>query len=54
MQYVNDAYGSKFNILPAALLDLKDKCYVIKVQIQAAVTLLAVNIILMYSLVCND
>jgi len=54
LRYVNDAYDSKLNIIPTAILDLKDKYHVIKVQIQTAVTLLAVNIILMYSLVCND
>ncbi|KAA1159914.1 DUF979 domain-containing protein [Pseudoalteromonas fuliginea] len=46
--------AANFNIIPAALLDLKDKYHVIKVQIPTAVTLLAVNIILMYSLVFND
>ncbi|MBH0056737.1 DUF979 domain-containing protein [Pseudoalteromonas sp. SWXJZ94C] len=46
--------AANFNIIPAALLDLKDKYHVIKVQIPTAVTLLVVNIILMYSVVFND
>jgi uncharacterized membrane protein len=46
--------AANFNIIPAALLDLKDKYHVIKVQIPTAITLLSVNIILMYTLVFND
>ncbi|MCL6632265.1 MAG: DUF979 domain-containing protein [Alicyclobacillus herbarius] len=41
--------AANFNIVPAALLDLKNKYHVIKVQIPTAVILLAVNIVLMYA-----
>jgi uncharacterized membrane protein len=40
--------AANFNIVPAALLDLKDKNYVIRVQFPTAIMLLGVNIILMY------
>lgn len=40
--------AANYNIVPAALLELKDKYQVIKVQIPTALTLLAVNILLMY------
>ena len=43
--------GANYNIVPAALLELKDKYQVIKVQIPTALTLLVVNIFLMYFLV---
>ena len=43
--------AANFNIVPAALLELKDKNGVIKAQIPTAVILLAVNILLMYFLV---
>ncbi|EJM97297.1 DUF979 domain-containing protein [Herbaspirillum sp. YR522] len=40
--------AANYNIVPAALLELKNKYQVIKVQIPTAVTLLAVNVLLMY------
>ena len=40
--------AANYNIVPAALLELKDKYQVIKVQIPTALTLLVVNIFLMY------
>jgi len=40
--------AANFNIVPAALLELKDKYAVIKVQIPTGVLLLAANITLMY------
>ncbi|MFB5190600.1 DUF979 domain-containing protein [Alicyclobacillus fastidiosus] len=40
--------AANFNIVPAALLDLKDKNYVIRTQFPTAIILLGVNIILMY------
>ncbi len=43
--------GANYNIVPAALLELKDKYQVIKIQIPTAVTLLAANILLMYFIV---
>ncbi|MFJ7976965.1 DUF979 domain-containing protein [Peribacillus sp. JNUCC 23] len=43
--------AANFNIVPAALLDLKDKNHVIRVQIPTALIVLAFNIILMYLLV---
>lgn len=43
--------AANFNIVPAALLDLKDKYQVIKVQIPTAITLLVINIFLMYGVV---
>ncbi|GEK09283.1 DUF979 domain-containing protein [Pseudoalteromonas peptidolytica] len=43
--------AANFNIVPAALLDLKDKYQVIKVQIPTAITLLIINIFLMYGVV---
>ncbi|MBQ4850631.1 DUF979 domain-containing protein [Pseudoalteromonas sp. MMG012] len=46
--------AANFNIVPAALLDLKDKYQVIKVQIPTALTLLAINILLMYGVIFND
>ncbi|WP_050614077.1 DUF979 domain-containing protein [Bacillus testis] len=42
--------AANFNMLPAALLDLKDKNSVIKVQAPLALTLLVVHIFLMYIL----
>ena len=42
--------GANYNIVPAALLELKDKYQVIKVQIPTALTLLVVNVFLMYFL----
>ncbi|SAH33741.1 Predicted membrane protein [Enterobacter cloacae] len=43
--------AANFNIVPAALLELKDKYQVIKIQIPTALTLLLVNMFLMYFLV---
>ncbi|PWI58403.1 DUF979 domain-containing protein [Sulfoacidibacillus thermotolerans] len=40
--------AANFNIVPAALLDLKDKNHVIKIQMPTAILLLAVNVMLMY------
>lgn len=40
--------AANFNIVPAALLDLKDKNHVIRVQIPTALIILGVNILLMY------
>lgn len=42
--------AANFNVLPAALLELKDKNAVIKVQAPLALILLAVHIVLMYTL----
>jgi uncharacterized membrane protein len=43
--------AANFNIVPAALLELKDKYQVIKIQIPTALTVLACNILLMYFIV---
>lgn len=43
--------AANFNIVPAALLELKDKYQVIKIQIPTALAVLACNILLMYFLV---
>ncbi|AIY43920.1 Membrane protein [Collimonas arenae] len=43
--------GANYNIVPAALLELKDKYLVIKTQIPTALTLLVANIFLMYFLI---
>ncbi|KAB2336170.1 DUF979 domain-containing protein [Cytobacillus depressus] len=43
--------AANFNIVPAALLDLKDKNHVIRIQIPTALCVLAFNIVLMYFLV---
>lgn len=43
--------AANFNIVPAALLELPDKNGVIKVQLPTALTLLTVNVFLMYFLV---
>ncbi len=42
--------AANFNIVPAALLDLKDKNHVIRVQVPTALIILAFNIVLMYVL----
>ena len=42
--------AANFNILPVALLDLKDRNAVIKAQAPTALIMLAANILLMYSL----
>ncbi|KZN47003.1 DUF979 domain-containing protein [Pseudoalteromonas luteoviolacea] len=46
--------AANFNIIPAALLDLKDKYQVIKIQTPTAIALLIVNIFLMYGVIFND
>ncbi len=43
--------AANFNIVPAALLELKDKYQVIKIQIPTALAVLACNILLMYFIV---
>jgi uncharacterized membrane protein len=43
--------AANFNIVPAALLELKDRNGVIKVQAPTALWLLAANTVLMYALV---
>ncbi|SFB30148.1 Uncharacterized membrane protein [Collimonas sp. OK607] len=43
--------GANYNIVPAALLELKDKYLVIKTQIPTALVLLGANILLMYFLI---
>ena len=43
--------AANFNVVPAALLELKDKYQVIKVQIPTAISVLLVNILLMYFIV---
>ena len=43
--------AANFNIVPAALLELKDKYQVVKVQIPTALAVLACNILLMYFIV---
>jgi uncharacterized membrane protein len=43
--------AANYNIVPAALLELKDENGVIKAQIPTAIPLLVVNILLMYILV---
>lgn len=45
--------AANFNIVPAMLLDLKDKNAVIKAQIPIAIPLLIIDILLMYFLVYN-
>ncbi|WP_206919048.1 DUF979 domain-containing protein [Alicyclobacillus suci] len=40
--------AANFNIVPAALLDLKSKYHVIRAQVPTAILLLAVNIVIMY------
>ena len=42
--------SANFNVLPAALLELKDKNSVIKAQSPISLTLLAVHVVLMYTL----
>ena len=42
--------AANFNIVPAALLELKDQYGVIKAQIPTALPLLAANILLIYLL----
>jgi uncharacterized membrane protein len=40
--------AANFNIVPAALLDLKDQYGVVKAQIATALPLLAANILIIY------
>ena len=40
--------AANFNIVPAALLELKDKYLVIKTQIPTAIAILICNILLVY------
>jgi uncharacterized membrane protein len=42
--------AANFNLVPAALLELKDQYGVIKVQLLTALPLLGVNILLLYLL----
>ena len=42
--------AANFNLVPAALLDLKDQGAVIKAQVPTAIPLLGVNILLLYFL----
>jgi hypothetical protein len=42
--------AANFNIVPAALLELRDRNLVIRMQIPTAVILLLVNTVLMYTL----
>jgi uncharacterized membrane protein len=42
--------AANFNIVPAALLELPDKNAVIRVQVPTALTLLTVNVFLLYFL----
>jgi uncharacterized membrane protein len=42
--------AANFNIVPAALLELKDRNGVIKAQVGTAIPLLIVNIVLIYFL----
>jgi uncharacterized membrane protein len=43
--------AANFNIVPAALLELKDKYLVIKTQVPTALAILVCNIVLMYLIV---
>jgi uncharacterized membrane protein len=43
--------AANFNLLPAALLDLKDRYGVIRAQVPTAVPLLAFNILLLYAMI---
>jgi uncharacterized membrane protein len=42
--------AANFNIVPAALLELRDRNLVIRMQIPTAIILLLVNTVLMYTL----
>jgi uncharacterized membrane protein len=42
--------AANFNIVPAALLDLKDRNLVIRMQIPTAIAMLIINTVLMYAL----
>jgi uncharacterized membrane protein len=42
--------AANFNVVPAALLELKDKNGVIKAQVPVALSMLAANVTLMYFL----
>ena len=43
--------AANFNLLPAALLDLKDRYGVIRAQVPTALALLAFNILLLYVMI---
>jgi uncharacterized membrane protein len=45
--------AANFNIVPAALLDLKDRNLVIRMQIPTAIAMLIINTMLMYALAFN-
>jgi len=45
--------AANFNIVPAALLDLKDRNLVIRMQIPTAIAMLIINTTLMYALAFN-
>jgi uncharacterized membrane protein len=45
--------AANFNIVPAALLELPDKNAVIRVQVPTALTLLTVNVFLLYFLMLH-
>ena len=42
--------AANFNVLPAAILELKDKNAVIKAQVPISIALLVIHIFLMYTL----
>ena len=42
--------AANFNVVPAALLEMKDKNGVIRAQVMTAVPMLIINILLMYFL----
>ena len=42
--------AANFNVLPAAILELKDKNAVIKAQVPISIALLVIHILLMYTL----
>jgi hypothetical protein len=50
LRHLMTPMAANYNIVPAALLELKNKYQVIKVQIPTALTLLTVNVFLMYFL----
>jgi uncharacterized membrane protein len=45
--------AANFNIVPAALLELKDRNLVIRMQIPTAIAMLIINTTLMYALAFN-
>jgi uncharacterized membrane protein len=46
--------AANFNLVPAALLELRDPYAVIRVQIPTALLLLAANVLLMYFIVFRN